>query len=320
MLRCFGRNPSCNGVGILVTPKCNARLCPSLGEFRGDYNVPMRDDDRFPVLCTAKDVPEFGFPELHHIWQAARAWLAEFAPRRETESFDPVEEESFVPRLESDDRSLCVDNADFRTLTVDFLKKIQHDFLRRFPLWRVILTGDDHSCAIVIYPNGIRYGNFPADLEPEQALQQLVPHVLSIIEKRERPQREHVAWLQRHLPLAVRAIGDRPFHVVGVLDSYQGDRSRLAVDILVRGSDGDAIDLARPKRKSKDFWWASSAYGVSAKGEIVSYISVPEGTPFCVKPWLPPADYRGPITIVERESRKRHVYEICSENIMRVTD
>jgi len=307
-------------VGFLVTPKIDARLCPSLGEFRGDYNIPMRDDDRFPVLCTAEVVPEFGFPELFQIWHAAQTWLAEFAPPRVTRSFDPVDEESFVPRLESDDRSLCVDNADFRSLTVEFLKKIQHDFLRRFPLWRVILTGDDPSCAIVIYPNGIRFGNLPVDLQPEQALQQLVPYALSAIERRERPQREHVVWLRRHLPQAVREIGDRLFHIVGVLDSYQGDRSRMTVDILVRGNNGDAIDLARPKGKSKDFWWVSSAYGVSAEGEIISYISVPDGTPFCVKPWLPPADYRGPITIVERETGEQHIYEIRSENIMRVTD
>lgn len=54
------------------------------------------------------------------------------------------------------------------------------------------------------------------------------------------------------------------------------------------------------------------------EGAIDSYIEIPETTPFCLVPWLPPADYRGPLTIVERATGKRHPYKLRSEDIIRM--
>jgi hypothetical protein len=47
--------------------------------------------------------------------------------------------------------------------------------------------------------------------------------------------------------------------------------------------------------------------------------SVPETAAFCLVLWLPPADYRGPLTIVEQATGDRHTYELKSESIVRTS-
>jgi hypothetical protein len=181
----------------------------------------------------------------------------------------------------------------------------------------VILVGEVSSCHIVIYPTAIRFGNLPADVDPEQALQELVPRVLALRAERERPRREHVSQIQRLLPGAVQAIGDRPFLICGVLDNHEGDYSKLTICLLIRGTDSDALDVDGPPGSPNDFIWVSSAFGVDAKGAMISYIDVPDSAAFCLAPRLPPADYRGPLTLTERATGTRHTYELKSEDIIR---
>ena len=197
------------------------------------------------------------------------------------------------------------------------LQRIQTEFLGRYPLWRVILIAEHPSCSIVIYPSAIRFGNRPVDVDPDEALRELVPRQLALREACERPRREHIAHIRRLLPDAVRAIGDRPFLVCGVLDNYGGDYSRLTICLLIRGSEGDAVDVEGPAGAGKDLLWTSSFFGVDGNGAMISYIDVPETAPFCLVLWLPPADYRGPLTIIERATGKRHTYELKSETIIR---
>jgi len=60
----------------------------------------------------------------------------------------------------------------------------------------------------VIYPSAIRFGNRPVDVDPEEALRELVPQNLALKEARERRRRGHIAQIQSLLPNGVRAIGD----------------------------------------------------------------------------------------------------------------
>jgi hypothetical protein len=123
--------------------------------------------------------------------------------------------------------------------------------------------------------------------------------------------------MQRLLPAGIEAIGNRPFLVCGVLDNYEGDYSRLTICLLIRGSDDDAVDIDGPPTKSNDFLARSSAFGIDVKGGIVSYLGDHEAAAFRLAPWLVPADYRGPLTLTERASGKRHTFELKSEEIIR---
>ena len=106
--------------------------------------------------------------------------------------------------------------------------------------------------------------------------------------------------------------------VLGVLDNHNGDYSRLTLFLLIPGADDDAVDVEGPAGADNGFLWTSSAFGVNVAGEIISHSEVPESAPFCVSIWLPPADYRGPLNIVERATGKRYSYEVKSENIERI--
>ncbi len=293
---------------------------PSVEEFAGWYNIPDQYEDGTPVLRTVDRPPDFGFDELLEVYRAAEEWFAQLVPASSDDPFDPLAETDFVPRSDPRDRTLDVDHVDFGRLNMTVLRRVQQEFLGRYPLWRVIFIADDPSCSIVIYPDAIRFGNRPVDVDPNEALRELVPRALALREARQRPRREHISHIQRLLPDAVRAIGDRPFLVCGVLDNYEGDDSRLTICLLIRGSDRDAVDLKGPAGADKYFLWRSSAFGVNADGAMISDIGVPETAAFCLVPWLPPADYRGPLTIVERATGKRHAYELKSENIIRTNE
>jgi hypothetical protein len=292
---------------------------PSVEEFAGWYNLPDQYEDGIPVLRTVDRLPAFGFDELLEVYKAAEEWFAHLVPASSNEPFDPLAETDFVPRSDPRDRTLDVDHVDFGALSMIMLHRVQQEFLGRYPLWRVIFVADDPSCSIVIYPNAIRFGNQPVDVDPDEALRGLVSRALALREARQRPRREHIAHMQRLLPHGVRAIGDRPFLVCGVLDNYEGDYSRLTICLLIRGSDRDAVDLVGPAGAGDDFLWRSSRFGVNVEGTMISHIGVPETAPFCLVPWLPPAEYRGPLTIVEQSTGKRHTYELKSEDIIRTT-
>lgn len=303
-----------------MSAKPQVKPFPSIEEFPFGYNIPDQYGDRVPVWRSVDRVPEFGFPELWEVYQAAKKWFAEAVPAPpRSASFDPLAEDMFVPRDETDDRTLSIDNVDFSRLNSRLLRRIQDEFLGRYPLWRVHLVGEDPSTGIVIYPTVIRFGNRPADVDPDEALRELVPHALALREARVRPRREQADYLRRRLPDAVRAIGDWPFLIFGVLDHSDGNYSRLTVCLLIRGADRDAIVVDAPAGCGDDFLWRASPVGVNAEGIMICHGPLPESTPYCLVLWLPPANYRGPLSIVERESGKRHTYELKSENITRTS-
>jgi hypothetical protein len=297
-----------------MSAKPDVNLTPSVEEFVGWYNLEADRDDGFPVLRSVESVPAFEHAEFFSLHFEAAKWFSRLVEARANVPFDPLLDPPFFVRSDADDRTLDVD-ADFRYLNISLLRRIQTEFLGRHPLWRVILVGEHPSCSVVIYPSAIRFGNRPVDADPDEALRELVPQNLALKEERERPRRQHIALIQRLLPDGVRTIGDRPFLVCGVLDNYEGDYSRLTICLLIRGSNTDAVDVQGPSEAPKDFMWTSSAFGVNAEGAIISHIEVPENSPFCLVPWLPPADYRGSLAIVEQATNTSYAYELKSESI-----
>lgn len=291
-------------------------LTPSVEEFVGWYNLEADRHDGFPVLRSAEDVPEFEHAEFFELHTEAEKWFSQLVNAPANVPFDPLADPPFFVRSDADDRTLDVD-ADFRCLNIEVLRRIQREFLGRYPLWRVILIAEHPSCSIVIYPKAIRFGNLPVDVDPDKALKQLVPKQLELRAARERPRREHIAQIQRLLPDGIHAIGDQPFIVCGVLDNYEGDYSRLTICLLMRGADDYASYMEGPPDAGNHFLWKSSVFGVSPDGAINSYIEISKTTRFCLVPWLPPADYRGPLTIIERATNKRHAYELKSDLIIR---
>jgi hypothetical protein len=300
----------------VVSETPHATWTPSVEEFRGWYNIQGDYGDGHPVLRSVEPMPEFEHAEIFELYPKAAKWFDELVTARPNIPFDPLAEPPFFVRSDADDRTLDVD-ADFSYLSVPLLRRIQKEFLGRYPLWRVILVGEQPSCGIVIYPSAIRFGNLPVDVDPEQALRELVPRVLALRAARERPERKRISQIRRLLPDAVHEIGDRPFLVGGVLDNYEGDYSRLTICLLIRRSNSDAIDINGPPGSPNNFLSCSSAFGVDEKGAIISDIHVPETAAFSLVPWLLPADYRGPLTLIERVTGKRHTYELKSENIIR---
>jgi hypothetical protein len=295
------------------TPKVN--LTPSLEEFTGWYNIQGDYGDGYPVLRSADPMPEFEHAEFFELYPKAAKWFDQLVTARPNVPFDPLLDPPFFVRWDADDRTLEVD-ADFSYLSVPLLRRIQKEFLGRYPLWRVILVGEHPSCGIVIYPNAIRFGNQPADIDPDKSLRELVPEELALRAAAERPRREHISQMQRLLPDAVQAIGDRPFLVGGVLDNYEGDYSRLTICLLIRGADDDAIDVDVPPGTANNLLARSSAFGIDTSGTIVSRTNISDTTPFNLSPWLVPADYRGPLVLSERATGKQHIYEVKSENII----
>lgn len=291
---------------------------PSVAEFGGWYNLGQAYEDGLPVLNAIEPLPQFHHAEFFELHFEAEQWFGALVEPRPNEPFDPLAAPPFFVRADADDRTLAVD-ADFDVLTPLVLHRVQKEFLGRHPLWRVIMVAEQPSCSIAIYPNAIRFGSLPLGIDPERALRELVPQQLLMRKARERPRRNHIAQMQQLLPDAVRAIGDRPFLVCGLLDNYEGDYSRLTLCILSRGIDDRAIHVERPAGKSEEFLWTSSPFGISAQGVITSYIEIPESTPYILVPWIAPADYRGPLTIVEWQTGKRHIYELKSEDIIRTS-
>ena len=235
-----------------VNARPDVNLTPSVEEFVGWYNIQGDYGDGHPVLRSVEPMPDFEHAEFFHLYPKAEKWFSQLVTARPNVPFDPLLAPPFFVRSDADDRTLDVD-ADFSYLTVPLLRRIQKEFLGRYPLWRVILIAEHPSCSIVIYPTAIRFGNRPVDVDPDEALRELVPRQFALREARERPRRVQITYLRRQLPDAVRAIGDRPYLVFSVLDNYMGDYSRLTVCLLVRGTDRDAVDLEGPAGTGKEF-------------------------------------------------------------------
>ncbi len=130
------------------------------------------------------------FPELWKVYSAAVKWFAKAFPLPQPQpAYLPSHEEIFVPRCESDDRTLSIDHVDYCRLDAPLMRRIQAEFLGRFPLWRIHLVGWDGETGVIIYPTAIRFGNQPVDTDPEEALRELAPRGLALRE----------TWLARAL-------------------------------------------------------------------------------------------------------------------------
>lgn len=289
-------------------------LTPSLVEFTGWYNIQGDYGDGHPVLRSDESLPEFEYAELLDLYPQAAQWFDELVEARPNIPFDPLVPPPFFVCSDTDDRTLIVE-ADFSYLSVPLLRRIQKEFLGQHPLWRIVLVGEGPPSSIVVYPTAIRFGDLPADSDPEQALRDLVPRVLALCAARERPQRKHIAQMRQLLPKAVAAIADQPFSVAGVLDNYGGNHDRQTVCLLIRGSDGDAI---LPDGLNGLLAYGSE-FGVDANGALLSRIHVPEVACFCLVSLIVPADYRGPLPLTERATGRRYTLDLRSEDIIRTT-
>jgi hypothetical protein len=305
--------PETNGVDAMGTWQ-GVNPYPSIGEFSGLYNIPDQYDDIGPVLRSDDDLPEFGFPELWEVYNGALKWFAEaFRSPPPQPAYVPVHDETFQPVCEADDRHLLVELIDYDRLTVPLLRQMQMELLGRFPLWRIQLQGCDADSDILVYPKVIRFGNQPVDVDPEEALRKLVSYAKPLREAGLEAQRAQFAFLRHRLPAAVREIGDRPFFIFAVLASFDRDPSRLAICLLVRGADSDVVKFERPPGAGLEFFSVASAYYVDAAGTFVPDADAEPA--FCIRLWLPLAEYRGPLTLVEKLTGERHVYEVRSEAI-----
>jgi hypothetical protein len=289
---------------------------PSVEEFAGWYNLGYERPDGRPVLHSRERVPEFEHAEFFELYVAENQWFEQLVPPSVRKPFDPIADPPMFVRSDADVRTLDVD-PDLDYLTVDLIRRIQTEFLGRYPLWRVILTVENPTLSIVIYPDAVRFGNLPLGVDPDEALRQLLHRAFALRERSMRPARDQLTFLRRRLPDAVRAIGDRLVMVVGVLDNNRGDYERLTVFLLVRGADQSAIDVGGPPGVDDDVLMTGGGFSVDAEGTIVNDEERPDAVEFSVLLWYPPADYRGQFTIVEFETGKRHTYDLASEHITR---
>ncbi|HEY2894523.1 MAG TPA: hypothetical protein VGJ16_09935, partial [Pirellulales bacterium] len=237
----------------------------------------------------------------------------------ETDASDPLAAPPIFVRSDADDRTLEL-HPDFRYLTVNILRRIQREFLKRQPLWRVMLIGDHRSCGIVVYPTVIRFGNLPRETDWHEGLGRVAAHAVALAEERMKPQRGEVAFLQELLPGVINRIGSQHFQLIGVRNPALLASSRLAVFVLFKGTSSDDYELDGPLGCSNDFLATSISYGVNAEGKIVSQINIPQTAAFHVRQCLPPADYRGPLAIVDERTGERHTIEIREDDIVRTPE
>ena len=119
---------------------------PSLDEFQGWYNLGYKRPDGLPVLHSQKRVPEFEHAEFFELYVAENQWFEQLVPTSALKPFDPLAEPPIFVKSDADDRTLDVcPNVDY--LTVELIRRIQKEFLGKYPLWRVVLAVDDPACA-----------------------------------------------------------------------------------------------------------------------------------------------------------------------------
>lgn len=288
--------------------------CPSLSEFSGWYNLGYERDDGVAVLNTDPWVPEFEHAEFFELFCQEREWFDQLVPPENLLPYDPLSGPPFFFISDADDRTVRVET-NFDYLTPELLDRIQLEFLGRHPWWRVILITYDISCAIVIYPEMIRFGDMPAEIDAEEALRILIPRAAARRERAQRGRRAQLKYIQSRLPSAVREIGSRPFHVFGLLDSYNGDPEQLTLLLLIQGSEDEAITLSGFEHGKEVKLGYAVRYGVDEEGIIVSDVSVPESAAYCAREIVFPSRFRGPLTIVDDKTGRRETYVVSSENL-----
>ena len=151
---------------------------PSVDEFIGWYNLGYDREDGWPVLNSAESVPPFEPGEMFHLYIEEDPWFNDLVPASERLPFDPLDDPPIFLRGDADDRTVDID-ADFRYVTLDLVRRIQREFLGRHPLWRTLLIAEDSSASIAIYPDAIRFGNLPPDIDPDEGLRDVVPRTIA---------------------------------------------------------------------------------------------------------------------------------------------
>lgn len=292
-------------------------LTPSVEEFTGWYNLGYDRHDGLEVLNSQDNVPDFEHAEFFELYLQERDWFEkELVPATESHDIDPLAGPPMFVRSQADDRTLEV-YPDFTLLTVDVLRRIQQEFLARHPLWRVLLAAEKSSCSIMVYTAVIRFGNLPPGTDCQDGLDRMAAQAIVLKEKRLRPQRQEVSFLEEGLPSAIDRLGSNPFRLLGVRNRAVYEPSNLSIFLLFRGSESYNYELEGPPGCRDDFPASSTTYGIDATGKVSSQIDVPQTAAFHVRQWLLPADFRGPLTIQNTETGEQHTINVREQDIVR---
>jgi hypothetical protein len=291
---------------------------PSLEEFGGWYNLGYERPDGIPVLHSQPHVPEFEHGEFFQLWMEEHAWFEGLVPISALKPFDPIAEAPMYVKSDADDRTLDVfANPDY--LTLDVIKRIQREFLGRHPFWRVVIAADHPSCCMIIYPDAIRFGNLPLDIDDRDAFREVNARAAALRDASERPMRARIDFLKQRLPIAVRAIGEEPFSIVAVFDTNRDHPDRLTVCLVSRcDTNGTDLQISGPAGVDNSFMSKGYDFNVDRSGVFVSDEAPDTAVAFRIRFWHPPADYRGPLTIVNRDTGEQYPYDLKSENITRL--
>lgn len=290
---------------------------PSLDEFSGWYNLGYERDDGQGVLQSDGDVPPFEHGEFFQLYSNERDWFEqELVPAIGPHDIDPLAGPPMFVRSQADDRTLEV-YPDFTLLTVDVLTRIQQEFLARHPLWRVLLAAEKSSCSIMVYAAVIRFGNLPPGTDCQEGLDRMAAQAIVLKEKRLRPQRQEVSFLEERLPSAIDRLSSNPFRLLGVRDRAVYDPSTLSIFLLFPGSESYNYELEGPPGCRDDFPASSTTYGIDATGKVSSQIDVPQTAAFHVRQWLLPADFRGQLTLQDKETGEQHTINVREQDIVR---
>ncbi len=299
-------------LSTMVQPSDEQRF-PSLDEFNGWYNLGYERPDGIRVLHSRKDVPEFEHGEFYHMYLEESAWFEQLLPESALKPYDPADDPPIFVRSDADDRTLEI-YPDFDYVTLDLIRRIQTEFLGRRAFWRVMLMAYNSACTIVIYPEAVRFGNLPLCVPPEEAIREILPGALKAQEALLSPSRPLVNFLRSRLPDAVREIGDRLCLVMGVLDNNAGDYDRLALLLLARGARRYSLRIKGTPRSRKGLISTGTSFNVDPDGRFIKDDRNSDPA-FKVTVWHPRADFRGPLTITDRETGESSVFELTSECI-----
>ncbi len=299
-----------------MTPLDDEKRRPSVEEFNGWYNIRHEYGDGLPILKTTDDIPDFESGEFYRLFLDEDEWFKQLVTAPAGVDYDPVDDPPIFVRNDADDRTLAID-AQFERLTPAILRRVQNEFLGRHPLWRVVFVAEVPSLSIVVYPDAIRFGNSSSEVDPERALHEIIQRQVELREKRLQPQRAQMAIIKRALPDAIQAIGNSPFCVACVIDNYLGDYRRLTMCVMAHGEHRYLFDVDNPPGTGSDFMQAVGHYDVNRDGKIIPEVPFQETPPFCFVLRLPPAEYRGPLTIRNSHTGASSVFELNSASIMR---
>jgi hypothetical protein len=240
---------------------------PSYPEFDGLYNICDQDVPTeyrgIQVLRTREMIPILTWRELERIRKALRMFLV----REARISQLTKSEHQFLYRdAVSDrllDRTIAVELPSMEPVNFGFLKKLQQDVLRKFPLWRVLLAGVDRESSIVVYPDAIRPGIFRPNDTLQSAIKELVATVRAHEMRFEGPQRRQLEYIQKSFRRKEGMPGRGGFKIVGIFDNYQGDSDRVSIWIVHDGVHSQAVRIVEPRRIA-----VGDVHKVSDRGRI----------------------------------------------------